>query len=410
MAVKLVTGYSGTEHVTSSDDGARQAGTVGTGMYVLETVEDPLAATLENANTVTVGPGDALVNGRHVRLTGSTTFAVPVGTQGMQTSNLLVLRYSVSEDGTEKAEAVTLTGDPAASDPQDPALATGSIIDGDSPVDMALYRVVTTGIESAQPVRLFSTIPPISGLPGVGDNVLDVAHGGTGMTSEPSLLVNLGSSSAADAFQESPRPGVTGTLPVSRGGTGATSAASARSNLGITPANIGAAASSHNHSASQITSGTLAVARGGTGVTTSAAIGLKAYPVGAVYISYVSTSPASLFGGSWTAITGRFPYFNAGVGTGGSNTHTHSLSGAYAKLRSYVDENNHFTVMYDIYNSSSWSTSYGRLAQIGEAGGWSRNQTGSISAQSEAVDVAGNTSSGNNMPSYQTLYAWRRTA
>lgn len=228
MAVELVTGYSGTEHVSSSDDGARQAGTVGTGMYVLETVEDPLTATLENANTVTVGPGDVLINGRHVRLTGSTTFAVPVGTQAMQTSNLLVLRYSVSDDGTEKVEAVTLTGEPAASDPQDPTLATGSVLDGDSPVDMPLYRVVTTGIESAQPVKLFSTIPPISGLPGVGENVLDVAHGGTGMTSEPSLLVNLGSTSPASAFQESPRPGVTGTLPVARGGTGATSAAAAR--------------------------------------------------------------------------------------------------------------------------------------------------------------------------------------
>lgn len=202
MAVELVTGYSGTEHVSSSDDGARQAGTVGTGMYALETVEDPLAATLENANTVTVGPGDVLINGRHVRLTGSTTFAVPVGTQAMQTSNLLVLRYSVSDDGTEKVEAVTLTGEPAASDPQDPALATGSVLDGDSPVDMPLYRVVTTGIESAQPVRLFSTVPPIAGL----------------------TLGGLPGSLTSDQLP---------VVPVSKGGTGATSAAGARGNLGM---------------------------------------------------------------------------------------------------------------------------------------------------------------------------------
>ena len=61
---------------------------------------------------------------------------------------------------------------------------------------------------------------------------------------------------------------ITGTLSVTQGGTGATTAAAARTNLGITPANIGAAASSHTHAASNITSGTLSAARGGTGQTT----------------------------------------------------------------------------------------------------------------------------------------------
>ena len=65
------------------------------------------------------------------------------------------------------------------------------------------------------------------------------------------------------------------TVSVAKGGTGATTAAQARTNLGITAANIGAAASSHNHSAANITSGTLAVARGGTGVTSDDALRQK---------------------------------------------------------------------------------------------------------------------------------------
>ena len=73
------------------------------------------------------------------------------------------------------------------------------------------------------------------------------------------------------------------------------------------------------------------------------------YPVGAYYLSSVSTSPASFFGGAWSVLTGKFLYCNSGTGTGGSNTHTltssqmpshsHSLylytigSGAYANLK-----------------------------------------------------------------------------
>lgn len=63
-------------------------------------------------------------------------------------------------------------------------------------------------------------------------NALSVGSGGTGITRNPSMLVNLDSGSAANVFQASPRPGVTGTLGVGYGGTNASNAADARSNLG----------------------------------------------------------------------------------------------------------------------------------------------------------------------------------
>lgn len=68
----------------------------------------------------------------------------------------------------------------------------------------------------------------------ITSGTLGVARGGTGITSNPSMLTNLGSTSAASVFAASPRPGITGTLGLGNGGTGATTAAAARTNLGIT--------------------------------------------------------------------------------------------------------------------------------------------------------------------------------
>lgn len=58
-------------------------------------------------------------------------------------------------------------------------------------------------------------------------DIVSVAGGGTGLTSSPSMLTDLGSTSAANVFQASPRPGVTGILPVDKGGTGANTVAAA---------------------------------------------------------------------------------------------------------------------------------------------------------------------------------------
>lgn len=89
-----------------------------------------------------------------------------------------------------------------------------------------------------------------------------------------------------------------GTLPVTKGGTGAIDAATARTNLGITPANIGASASGHQHSATDIVSDTIPITRGGTGAT-SASAALTA--LGAAKRAYYTCSVAT---SSWSAISG----------------------------------------------------------------------------------------------------------
>ena len=88
--------------------------------------------------------------------------------------------------------------------------------------------LINLGSTSAASVFAASPRPGITG-------TLAVGHGGTGLTASPSMLVNLGSAAAANVLQASPRPGITGTLPVSHGGTGAVAKGTALlSNIGIT--------------------------------------------------------------------------------------------------------------------------------------------------------------------------------
>ena len=98
---------------------------------------------------------------------------------------------------------------------------------------------------------------------------LPIAKGGTGGANASEARNNLGAASADHAHGLASNK-ITGTLPIAKGGTGGANASEARNNLGITPSNIGAAPSSHNHSTNDINSGTLPIERGGTGASTAA--------------------------------------------------------------------------------------------------------------------------------------------
>ena len=107
----------------------------------------------------------------------------------------------------------------------------------------------------------------------VASGTLPVGRGGTGVTANPSMLVNLASTTAADVFAASPRPGVTGTLPIANGGTGATTAAAAWTALGGGAIGKKASLAASDIPAISITdktTGTLPIDRGGTGKTTAA--------------------------------------------------------------------------------------------------------------------------------------------
>jgi|GEM_PF-5004625 len=163
MGLQLRTGKNG-KNVTSDSDGRLYAGIAGTDRYVLDD-GNKLAASLSDSNTLVVQSGAMLINGRHVTLDGTQTWNIPNGAQGKKRSNLCAVRYTKDSNGTEIAEAVTLSGDLTDGDPVDPAYNNTSILQNGTTIsDYPLYRVITDGISANDPVPLFNVLTPLATL------------------------------------------------------------------------------------------------------------------------------------------------------------------------------------------------------------------------------------------------------
>ncbi|WP_303202834.1 phage baseplate protein [Raoultibacter timonensis] len=140
--------------------------------------------------------------------------------------------------------------------------------------------------------------------------------------------------------------------------------------------------------------GVLGVGKGGTGVTTDKAIALKSWPVGSVYLSWSPTSPASLFGGTWAQISGRFLRAANDTAAGGSDTHT--LTVAQTPSHAHVWK-----------MGGKERVGYGIS---GSAGSFVDGLALSSSGSAISIDPSGGSQPHSNMPAYQDVYAWRRTA
>lgn len=133
---------------------------------------------------------------------------------------------------------------------------------------------------------------------------------------------------------------------------------------------------------------------------------LDVYPVGTYYYSSSSTSPASLFGGNWTAVKDAFIFgsgTNYKVGdTGGELVHTLSLS-EIPRHQHLMNTDPDVRVL-SVGGSSGETT-------LGFVGGgtntlWNGMQKGRI--QTTAYNGGGN--GHNNMPPFVTANIWRRVA
>ena len=143
------------------------------------------------------------------------------------------------------------------------------------------------------------------------------------------------------------------------------------------------------------------------------------YPVGSIYMSVNSTSPATLFGGTWERVQDKFllaagSTYAAG-GTGGEAEHTlteaqlPTMTG-YFTLASNLGTN----VTGASTKLESASGKFSRVSRSGRNILKFNSGTYTVSTDQTLYDQVklsiGSGNAHNNMPPYLAVYVWKRTA
>lgn len=180
MAIEIITGRAGKPHVNSEDVRAYQAYTAGPGRYVLHGGK----CTMTSANNAHIAPGEILVDGTHVRVTGTgEDVQIDNGASSYKRVDIVALHYEVTGSGESIVESVEFTvvkGTPAGSSPEDPDMPTDtSILDGPQETYIPYARILIDGLAPQDPEML------------VEQYALPVSIGGTGAGTRTGALDSL---------------------------------------------------------------------------------------------------------------------------------------------------------------------------------------------------------------------------
>ena len=138
---------------------------------------------------------------------------------------------------------------------------------------------------------------------------------------------------------------------------------------------------------------------------------LDSYPVNSIYISYSHTSPAEMFGGTWTRIENRFLWGCTAEGsighTGGESTHTLTAS--------EMPKHYHSQAVINPSNDGATAAAYGYSytdSSNGVAIAIGSTKTGTTKGwiSSTLGTAKGGGAAHNNLPPYIHVSIWRRTA
>ena len=158
--VHLITGYAGTEHITSADDGSFNAAFFGDGQNVMQ-IGNQFSASIINNNTVRILDGDGLMYGRHFRIPKNTyeDVTIKTGEAGKNRIDIICVEYSKNaSSGIESTAIKVIEGTPAVSAVQ-PTPTNGNILNGATLNQMPLYKVEVEDVVLKRVTKLFTIIP-----------------------------------------------------------------------------------------------------------------------------------------------------------------------------------------------------------------------------------------------------------
>lgn len=143
--MKIITGYTGTSHITAAQDGAINIGLVG-GNAILK-VGNRLAATIQSNNEVRISDGVLIMQGRAAIIEPGSYDALTItsGTQNKYRKDLVVARYEVAGSGAESIMLKVITGTPVSGTPAAPSYTSGDIYNGATVAELPLWYVNLSG-------------------------------------------------------------------------------------------------------------------------------------------------------------------------------------------------------------------------------------------------------------------------
>lgn len=159
MKMRIITGSTGSRHVTSDDDRQFNSGIWGNGSQVIN-IGECFKATLVDNNTITISDGEIVMQGCHARLNAgqSEDLTIETGTIGRNRIDLIVARYQLdTATGYESVDLEVIKGTESASTPATPAINdTKNLRNGDTILDFPLYKLTINGVNVTEVKRLFT--------------------------------------------------------------------------------------------------------------------------------------------------------------------------------------------------------------------------------------------------------------